>query len=128
MTRALGTVGLAVLAAWVVAHVLYIGPVEAALEATVVWILVFVIASLVLAAVVLLVAGLAMGASRPVWVKFVRAARMVATVAGGALVLVGLIHYRDTAPRGEIHWLALGVVVLLGAGALHWWLARRAAA
>jgi hypothetical protein len=41
---------------------------------------------------------------------------------------VGLIHYRDTAPRGEIHWLALGVVVLLGAGALHWWLARRAAA
>lgn len=128
MTRALGTVGLAVLAAWVVAHVLYIRPVEAALEATVVWILVFVIASLVLAAVVLLVAGLALGASRPVWVKFVRAARTVATVAGGALVLVGLIHYRDTAPRGEIHWLALGVVVLLGAGALHWWLARRAAA
>ena len=44
MTRALGTVGLAVLAAWVVAHVLYIGPVEAALEATVVWIVVFVVA------------------------------------------------------------------------------------
>jgi hypothetical protein len=40
--------------------------------------------------------------------------------------VVGLLHYRNTEPRGEIHWIVLGLVVLVGAAGVHWWLARRA--
>ncbi|HXH83093.1 MAG TPA: hypothetical protein VNN07_09210, partial [Candidatus Tectomicrobia bacterium] len=72
MTRAVVTLVLALVAAWVVAHVLYIGPVETALEVTVVWALVFVVGCLVAAALVLLVVGLALGESRPAWLKLVR--------------------------------------------------------
>jgi hypothetical protein len=35
-----------------------------------------------------------------------------------------LLHYRDTAPPGEVQWLVLGLSVLLGAGLVHWWLSR----
>jgi hypothetical protein len=45
-------------------------------------------------------------------------------VVGSALVLVGLLHYRDTEPRGEIHWLALGLGVLTGSLLVHWWVVR----
>ncbi|HEU4370922.1 MAG TPA: hypothetical protein VFV05_22095 [Methylomirabilota bacterium] len=124
MTRALGGAALALVAVWVVAHLLYIGPVQAAAEATLVWILSFVVACLVTAALVLLGVGMILGQSRPVWLRFVRAARSAAAVVGSALVLVGLLHYRDTEPRGEIHWLVLGLGVLAGALLVHWWVVR----
>jgi hypothetical protein len=37
---------------------------------------------------------------------------------------VGLLHYRDTEPQGELRWLVLGLVVLVGAGVVHWWVMR----
>ena len=40
-----------------------------------------------------------------------------------ALIVVGLLHYRET-QRGEIHWVVFGLAVLAGAGVVHWWLAR----
>lgn len=126
MTRAAGGVALVLVAVWVVAHLLYIGPVQDAAEATLVWVLGFAVACLVIAAMVLLFVGMMLGESRPVWLRFVRLARSVAAVVGSALVLVGLLHYRDTEPRGEVHWLLLGLAVLAGALVVHWWVVRAA--
>ena len=126
MIRAIGGVALVLVAVWVVAHLLYIGPVQDAAEATLVWVLGFAVASLVIAAMVLLAVGMMLGESRPVWLRFVRLARSIAAVVGSALVLVGLLHYRDTEPRGEIHWLVLGLGVLAGALVVHWWVVRAA--
>jgi hypothetical protein len=124
MSRTAGSLALVVIAVWVVAHLLYIGPVQDAAEATLMWALGFGAACLVIAAMVLLGVGVTLGGSRPVWLRFVRLARTIAAVVGGALVLVGLLHYRDTEPRGEIHWLVLGLAVLAGALIVHWWVVR----
>ena len=124
MSRAAGSLALAVIAVWVVAHMLYIGPVREAAEVTLLWAMAFGAACLVIAAIVLLGVGVTIGESRPVWLRFVRLTRTLAAVAGGALALIGLLHYRDTEPRGEIHWLVLGVVVLAGALIVHWWVVR----
>jgi hypothetical protein len=124
MRRAVGSLALGVVAVWIVAHMLYIGPVREAAEITLLWTLGFGAACLVIAAMVLLGVGVTLGESRPVWLRFVRLTRTVAAVAGGALVLIGLLHYRDTEPRGEIHWVLLGVAVLAGALIVHWWVVR----
>jgi hypothetical protein len=124
MSRALGSLALALVAVWVVAHLLYIGPVREAAEATLLWVLGFGAACLLVAAMVLLGVGVTLGESRPAWLRFVRLARTVAAVIGGALVVIGLLHYRDTEPRGEMHWLVLGLAVLAGALAVHWWVVR----
>jgi hypothetical protein len=124
MIRGVGVIALAVVAVWVVAHVLYIGPVQDAAEVTLVWALGIAVTSLVVAALVLLAVAMTVGSNRPAWLRFVRAARNVAGVMGGALILVGLLHYRDTEPHGEIHWLALGLLMLVGAGIVHWWFVR----
>ena len=131
MTRVAGSVALAILIVWVVAHMLYMGPVQDAAEVTLVWVLGFAAACLVIAAMVLLGVGVTLGESRPIWLRFVKIARTTAAVVGSALVVVGLLHYRDTEPHGEIHLLVLGLVVLGGALVVHWWVvraARRAAA
>jgi hypothetical protein len=124
MIRGLGVIALAIRAVWVIAHLLYIGPVQDAAETTLVWALGIAAASLVVAAMVLLAVALAVGNSRPAWVRFVRVARNVAAVVGCALILVGLLHYRDTEPHGEIHWVVFGLIVLAGAGVVHWWVVR----
>jgi hypothetical protein len=124
MSRALGGIALAIIGVWVVAHVLYIGPVQEAAEATLVWVLGLAAASLLGAAMVLLGVAMAQGGSRPAWLRFVRVARNVAAVVGCALILVGLLHYRETEPQGEIYWLVLGVLVLAGSGVVHWWVLR----
>ncbi len=124
MSRTLGGIALAIIGVWVVAHVLYIGPVQEAAEATLVWVLGLGAASLLGAAMVLLGVAMAQGGSRPAWLRFVRVARNVAAVVGCALILVGLLHYRETEPQGEIYWLVLGVLVLAGSGVVHWWVLR----
>lgn len=121
MTRALGTLALVIIAVWLVAHLLYIGPVQHAAEITLLWALGILAASLGIASIVLLFVGMSVGVNRPVWLRFVRAVRTVSAGLGGALVIVGLLHYRDTEPRGEMHWIILGLVVLLGAAVVHWW-------
>ena len=107
---------------WLIAHILYIGP-EAA-EVTLLWVTGFVAICLLVAAIVLLGVALALGESRPVWLRFMRLARNVATVLGSGLVVLGPLHYRDTEPHGEVQWLVLGLVVLVGAAIVHWWLGR----
>ena len=124
MSRAAGTVALAFVAVWVIAHVLYIGPVQEAAEVTLVWVVTSVAICLLMAAIVLLGVALALGESRPVWLRFMRLARSVGTVLGCALVVVGLLHYRDTEPQGELRWLVLGLSVLVGAAIVHWWVQR----
>jgi hypothetical protein len=124
MIRGLGLVALAFVAVWVVAHLLYIGPVQDAAEATLVWVFGFTAASLLVAAMVLLAVAMTFANTRPAWMRFVQIARNVAAVVGCALILIGLLHYRETEPRGEIHWLVLGLVVLAGAGVVHWWVVR----
>ena len=124
MTRTVGMVALAIVAVWVVAHLLYIGPVQDALETTLMWVFGLVSISLLAAAMVLLGVAMTQGESRPAWLRFVRVARNVAAVVGSALILVGLLHYRDSGPRGEILWLVLGLLVLAGAGVVHWWVVR----
>jgi len=124
MMRGLGAIALAIVAVWVVAHVLYIGPVQEAAEVTLVWTLGLAAASLVGAAMVLLGVAMAQGGSRPAWLRFVRVARNVSAVVGCALIVVGLLHYRETEPQGEIYWVVLGLLVLVGAGVVHWWVVR----
>ena len=124
MTRGLGAIALAIVVVWLLAHLLYVGPVQGATEVGVLWVLGFATSSLVGAAIILLVVAMALGQTRPAWLRFVRGARNVAAVVGCALILVGLLHYRDTEPRGEIHWLVIGLVVLAGAGVVHLWLVR----
>jgi hypothetical protein len=131
MNRAAGSVAVAVGAVWIVAHLLYIGPVQDAAETTLLWVLGFGAACLVVAAIVLLGVGLTLSESRPAWLRFVRLARTTGAFVGSALVLIGLLRYRDTAPRSELHWLVLGVAVLAGTLIVHWWVmrvVRRAAA
>jgi hypothetical protein len=125
MTRALGTLALGVLGVWLVAHVLIFGPVEGTgSETTAMLVLGIAAGSVAVAGVILLCVGLVLGRSHPAWLNYVRFARSGATVVGCMLVIVGLLHYRNTEPRGEIVWVVVGLVVLVGAAAVHWWLGR----
>lgn len=124
MTRGLGTIALAIVVLWLLAHLFYVGAVQDATEVGVLWVLGFATASLVGAAIILLVVAMALGQTRPAWLRFVQGARTVAAVVGCALILVGLLHYRETEPRGEIHWILLGLAVLAGAGIVHLWVVR----
>ncbi|HET7340881.1 MAG TPA: hypothetical protein VFL90_05415 [Methylomirabilota bacterium] len=126
MSRVAGVVAVAVVTVWLLAHLLYVGPVQDAAEIGLVWLFGFAAASLVLAAMVLLVVAMVLGRTQPAWLRFVRATRAAAAVIGCALVLIGLLHYRDTAPTGgEVGWLVLGLLVLAGTAVVHWWLLRR---
>jgi hypothetical protein len=125
MTRALGTLALGVVGVWLVAHVLWIGPVESAAETTVMWILGIAAASVALAGVALLCVGLVLGRTQPAWLTYVRFARSGTVVLGCLIIVDGLLHYRNTEPRGEIHWVVFGLFVLLGAAAVQWWLTRQ---
>src|SRR5206468_8003639 len=100
------------------------GPLETAAQTTAMWALGLLTGGVGVAAIVLLAVALSVGGSQPAWLKHARGARNAAAVLGCALIVVGLVHYRNTEPRGEIHWVVLGMVVLAGSGVVHWWLER----
>lgn len=124
MTRLLGWLAVILVIGWVVAHLLYLGPIRDAAETTLVSALWLIAISGLVAALSVLTFGLAAGRSRPAWLRFVSWTRSAATVVGCALIVVGLLHYRDTEPQGEIRWIVLGLAVLVGAGVVHWWVIR----
>ena len=126
MTRALGTLALGLVGVWLVANVLLVGPAESGSERTAMWLFGFVAAAVAVAGLVLLCVGLVLGPTRPAWLNYVRFARTGAVVLGCLIVVLGLLHYRNTEPRGEIHWVLFGLFVLVVAGAVHWWLMREA--
>jgi hypothetical protein len=113
---------LGVVAVWVVAQLLAISPLEAAAEKTLIWGVSIATGSGLVAAVAVLSVALARGGTSLAWLRVVRVARTLAAVIGSALIVVGLLHYRDTAPHGEIHVVVVGLIVLLAAGAVHAWL------
>jgi hypothetical protein len=124
MIRLTGWVALLLVIAWVLAHLLYLGPIRDVTETTLAWM--FWLGGIcgVVAALAVLAFGLAAGSGSPVWLRFVAWSRTGAAVVGCALVVVGLLHYRDTEPQGEIRWIILGLVVLAGACIVHWWVVR----
>jgi hypothetical protein len=123
MARPLGIIALGIVGFWLVAQLLWMGPAETAAETTAMFTLGLLSGGVGVVAIVLLAVALAVGA-QPALLKFARGARNAAAVLGCALVVVGLVHYRSTEPRGEIHWVVLGMAVLAGSGVVHWWLAR----
>src|SRR5438105_11571555 len=108
--RALGLVSFILIAVWVIAHALFLGPVEKAADDALAWLIGIVAIAAVIASVAVIACGLVLGGTSPAWLKFVQQARTIATVIGSGLVVVGLLHYRDTEPDGEIRWLVLGVL------------------
>ena len=124
MARAVGIVALGLIGFWVVAHLLWMGPVETAAQTTVMLALGLLTGGVGVAAIVILAVALTVGGTQPALLKFARGARNAAAVLGCALIVVGLVHYRSTEPHAEIHWVVLGMVVLVGSGVVHWWLTR----
>ncbi len=124
MTRPLGILALGLVLFWLVAHLLWMGPVETAAETTAMFVLALLTGGVGIAAIVILAVALVAGGTQPALLKFARGARNAAAVLGCALIVVGLVHYRSTEPRGEIHWVVLGMAVLVGSGVVHWWLLR----
>jgi hypothetical protein len=124
MTRPVGILALGLVGFWLVAHLLWMGPVETAAETTAMFALGLLTGGVGIAAIVILAVALAAGSTQPALLKFARGARNAAAVLGCALIVVGLVHYRSTEPRGEIHWVVLGMAVLVGSAVVHWWLLR----
>ncbi len=124
MVRVVGSLAVFLLVAWVVAHLLFLGPIRDVTEVTLAWAISLTAGSALVASLTVLAFGLLQGRHGPAWLRFVQSARTAATVVGCAVVIVGLLHYRDTEPRGEVLWIVLGLAVLAGAGVVHWWIAR----
>ena len=124
MARTLGTVALGFVGFWLIAHLLWMGPIETAAQTAVMWALGLLTGGVGVAAIASLAVALSVGGTQPALLKFAHGARNAAAVLGVALILVGLVHYRSTAPNSEIHWVVLGAMVLVGSGVVHWWLQR----
>ena len=122
MSRLLGSVAFLLVAVWIIAHVLYLGPIRDAAELTVTWLAWAAAASGLIAALTLLAVALILGRASPAWLRFVRLSRTIGAVLGSALIVVGLIHYRDTQPSGDIQWLLLGLAVLIATAIVQAWL------
>lgn len=121
MSRVLGGAALLLVVVWIIAHVLSLGPVRDVADVTLTWVAWAAAASGLVAALTMLVFGFLLGRTSPSWLRFVRLSRTVAAVLGSTLIVVGLLHYRETEPRGDIQWVVLGLAVLIAAGIVHWW-------
>jgi hypothetical protein len=75
MSRMVAWVGACVVLAWVLAHLLYLGPIREAAEVALTWAIGLIAASAVVAAVAVLVFGLVTGEYSPAWLRFVSRAR-----------------------------------------------------
>ena len=106
---------------WVIAHMLYLGPVEAMTETAITWVTVVATGSALVAGMTVLLWGAAQGYSSPAWLRFLGHARTTITVLGVALVIVGLLHWRDTEPRNDLQLVVLGCVVLAAAAVVQAW-------
>lgn len=122
MTRALAWLGVTLVVVWVIAHLLYLGPVRDAAATTIAWIFSLTAISAVVAALAVLAFGLVEAGHRPAWLRFVASARTAAMVIGSGLVVIGLLHYRDTEPDGDVRWIVAGMAVLVGATVVHFWI------
>jgi hypothetical protein len=122
MSRLLGSAAFVLVAVWIVAHVLYLGPIRDAAEFTVTWLVWAAAASGLIAALTLLAVALLLGRASPAWLRFVRLSRTLGAVLGSALIIVGMLHYRDTQPTGDIQWLVLGLAILIATGIVQAWL------
>src|SRR3989442_9247050 len=110
MTLLTGWVALFLVIAWVLAHLLYLGPIRDVTETTLAWLLWLAATCGVVAALAVLAFGLPPGSRSPVWPRFVAPSRTGAAVPGCAPVVVGLLHYRHTEPHGESPRIVLGLV------------------
>ncbi len=123
MTRAVSVFGVGLIALWVVAHLLALGPVQTATGAVLAWLVGLTAVSAVVASVTVLGCGLIRGTTSPTWLRFVAQARTVSATTGAALLVVGLLHYRDTEPHGDMAWVIAGAALLGAAVIVHVWLA-----
>jgi hypothetical protein len=126
MTRVVSAIGVGLVALWVVAHLLYLGPVQVAVQAALAWLAGLTAVSALIAGVTVLAWGLVQGRTTPTWLRFVGYARTVAIVLGSGLVIVGLLRYRDTEPKPDVAWIVAGVAILMAAMAVHLWLSAAA--
>jgi hypothetical protein len=126
VTRFVGLAGMVLVLAWVTAHVAYLGPVREAGPVTLVWALVLTGAAGLVAAASVLLWGVLLGRTTPAWMRFARTARTAAATIGAGLAVVGLLHYRQTEPAGELQWLVTGLALLAAAALVHWWISRAA--
>jgi hypothetical protein len=111
---------IALVALWIIAHLLQLGPIRDAVDVALVWTVGLAAASAAAGALTVLVVGLLLGGSRPAWLRFIQGARTVAAVGGCGLILVGLVRYQDTEPP-DIRWIVAGLVVLAAAAVVHAW-------
>jgi hypothetical protein len=126
LTRAVSAIAVGLVALWVVAHLLYLGPVQVAVEAAIAWLAGLTAVSALIAGVTVLGWGLVQGRTTPTWLRFVAHARTVAIILGSGLVIVGLLRYRDTEPKPDVTWIVAGVAILTAAMAVHLWLSAAA--
>jgi tetrahydromethanopterin S-methyltransferase subunit D len=119
----LSLLGGALVLLWIVANVLDLGPIREAAGVALTWAIGLAGLTAIIASVSVLGWGLVLGRTSPVWIRFVQQARTAAAVFGCVLIVIGLLHYRDTEPRGDIVWLVFGLAVLACAAVVHGWLA-----
>src|SRR5438034_10843366 len=112
MARALGIVALGLVGFWLVAHLLWMGPLETAAQTTAMWALGLLTGGVGVAAVVLLAVALSVGGTQPALLKFARGARNASAVLACALIVVVPVLSRAKSHRPNTHWGVLGRVTL----------------
>src|SRR3989440_12651643 len=86
MARALGILALGIVGFWLVAHLLWMGPLETAAETTAMFALGLLTGGVGVASIVILAIALVMGGPQPALLKFAHGARNASVVLGSALI------------------------------------------
>jgi hypothetical protein len=122
LSRVLSASALAAVGVWIIAHVLYVEPPRDVPGVT--WVAWAACASALIAALTMVAFAVVVERRTAAWLRFVRRSRAVGAVLGCGLLVVGLLRYQETEPRGEIQWLLFGLALLVAAGVAHLWLIR----